>query len=666
MKLKMTMNPTDQLEPTDEPPLGDLESDFDDDDRRELISHYANEKYLSKWEVADDDEAAQEKSDHALHVHVPCNSNHELQEKETDNSKTEGDHLVAILDCDDMSLVSYNSIRDCTPSATPRTVPTVQSHPGQLPQSASQDLKLWQGYGGNIYFDAIRCQSMRINSAKKSGNTRKGDIAKRWKSKSCYPLNRRDEKQAHLACIPSIPRDAPATSIHNLGSLRMKSCREKKCRTASCRHTDTTRPSPGNICKGFSEKLVTETFQKLQENRGNCLSKEPLAVSGGQVRDSVLDPIDKVQQFNMQNGFPALLSHSSFFSHQGAKKGSSVVSGDIDPFTKLPLLGKHGSAKQRTSKVDAGGSADGSKPANEPRPVFIIPFGAFDDPVDGDSDLKRKVLDKKEKTSSKNYGDGTDASLGNIKEISNQSEGLESSLAISSNDNNNNLENVICRDEDDDGNAKHQVTITSSVGHRKPFRQGVPDFHLKREISNLSLSNYLRAVPTRGSKEQKRLASCHQSAVMPKMSYTKRSRALPTFYMVNNSLHHVHHSGFNQRMNGSHIYGGYFPTTGRKESELFYAEISTCQEQNSGNSDSSTQDSSRRTKSSVSNRTSSNSPRLPKHALLRATYVSRNSFTRQSVEQSPSGNETLGNADHNKLLPVTGLQISRFNGIHDR
>ena len=65
-----------------------------------------------------------------------------FREKETDNSKTEGDHLVAIVDCDDMSLVSYNSIRDCTPSATPRTVPTVQSHPGQLPQSASQDLKV--------------------------------------------------------------------------------------------------------------------------------------------------------------------------------------------------------------------------------------------------------------------------------------------------------------------------------------------------------------------------------------------------------------------------------------------------------------------------------------------------------------------------------------------
>ena len=34
------------------------ESDDDDDDRRELISHYANEHYLSKWELANDVEDA--------------------------------------------------------------------------------------------------------------------------------------------------------------------------------------------------------------------------------------------------------------------------------------------------------------------------------------------------------------------------------------------------------------------------------------------------------------------------------------------------------------------------------------------------------------------------------------------------------------------------------
>jgi len=49
----------------DELSVGDLESDYDDDDRRELISHYATDKYLSKWELAEDDDEVdqQEKLD---------------------------------------------------------------------------------------------------------------------------------------------------------------------------------------------------------------------------------------------------------------------------------------------------------------------------------------------------------------------------------------------------------------------------------------------------------------------------------------------------------------------------------------------------------------------------------------------------------------------------
>ena len=75
MRLKITMNPdTDQLEPTNDPPFGDQESDYDDDDRRELISHYANEKYLSKWGVADDEEAEQSGT---LHVNVPSSSSND-------------------------------------------------------------------------------------------------------------------------------------------------------------------------------------------------------------------------------------------------------------------------------------------------------------------------------------------------------------------------------------------------------------------------------------------------------------------------------------------------------------------------------------------------------------------------------------------------------------
>ena len=66
-----------------------------------------------------------------------------FREKQTGDSKLGKDHLVAMpFDYDNMSLMSYNSIRDCTPSATPKTAPTVQCYPGQLPQSAYENLQV--------------------------------------------------------------------------------------------------------------------------------------------------------------------------------------------------------------------------------------------------------------------------------------------------------------------------------------------------------------------------------------------------------------------------------------------------------------------------------------------------------------------------------------------
>ena len=504
---------------------------------------------------------------------------------------------------------------------------------------------------------------MRINSAK-SVNTRKEDRGKRWKSKSCSPLKRKDERQAHTTCIPNTLEEVPLTSVHNLGSLRMRSCKEKKCKVINCKHKDTIRSFAGKIAKGFSEKIVKETIHKVQEDYGNSLLKEqPLAVSGGQVKDPVVDPIEKVQQFNTQHGFPALLADSSFFSHHGETKSSRVASGDIDPFIKLPLLGKNG-WKHRLNEVGSGVSDEGNKSVNEPKPVFIIPFGAFDDPVDADSDLKRK-MDTREKASSKTTADGTDTSLGNTTDVGNHSEGLDSSLNISSGNNNNFAETATFRGGEGSVGVKREVPSSDSAVHdEKSPRKGIPDFHLKREISNLSLTNYLRAVPTPRSQKHIRLTST-QSNLMPKMSYTKRSRALPTFYMVNNSLHHVQHSEVNQRMIGSQVYGGYYPSTGRKEPAIFYAEISTCKEGNSLVNSSSAQNTNRRTKSSDSHRTSVNSPRLPKHALVKASYVSRNSFSRQNSERSPRGDGRLSRSENN-LLPVTGQQISRFSGVHDR
>lgn len=64
-----TMNQlTEPRRTVDELSVGDQESDYDDDDRRELISHYATEKYLSKWEMTEEDDEVdqQEKLDNEL------------------------------------------------------------------------------------------------------------------------------------------------------------------------------------------------------------------------------------------------------------------------------------------------------------------------------------------------------------------------------------------------------------------------------------------------------------------------------------------------------------------------------------------------------------------------------------------------------------------------
>ena len=506
---------------------------------------------------------------------------------------------------------------------------------------------------------------MRINSSK-SGKSRKEGVTKSWKSKSCNSLNRRDKRQFHLSSVSNSPKEIPAeASIHSLGSLRMRSaCKaDQKCKTESPKQL------PGKICKGFSEKILKETFQRLQESGDYRFTKEPLAVSGGQVGDSFTDPIDKVRQFNTQckgrdfalnleNGFPALLAaDSSFFSHGDYRSSAAVsVTGDTEPFIKLPVLGRT-DAKPKTSKAGKESSGENSK--QEPRPVFIIPFGAFDDPVDGESDSKRKV-EKKEKPSTKSSEDGVKTTTKTMKEVDKPPEELENNSGVKD----DGLENVF-KEEDSERSVTHpsdekcrekSPDMSFSTG-----RQGLPDFHLKREISNLSLSNYLKAVPTPGAKEQTSPTSPRSSAMVPKMSYTNRSRALPTFCMVNTSLHQGHLSGYNpQRLNGSHVYGGYFPTTGTKESKLFYAQISTISEQNTLNGGHTFRELSRTSRSSNSKKACSNK-RTPKQSFVKASYVSMKSFSRQSVNRSPrAGDDALLH------VPVTGHQFSRLNGIHDR
>ena len=61
----VTVNRTEQIF------IRDQESDFDDDDRRQLIIQYANDTYLSKWDAADNNEGKDDKSDITLTIKVP-------------------------------------------------------------------------------------------------------------------------------------------------------------------------------------------------------------------------------------------------------------------------------------------------------------------------------------------------------------------------------------------------------------------------------------------------------------------------------------------------------------------------------------------------------------------------------------------------------------------
>lgn len=658
LQLSLTMNESDAHHPNDTC-IGYQESDCDDDDRREMIIHYANDKYLSKW---DDDEAERNKPGITLNVLVPNGITGTIND-----AQEESGHLKASCDCDDVSLLSYNSFRDGTASVTPKTAPASLSyHAGQLPSAGGEELKLWQGYGGNIYFDAVRCQSMRINSSKSAHPCNK-DVSGRCKAKSCIPSRRTEGDQVHTNDILRAPGDELASILH-LGSLRMRSCKQRKSRPGDCGHKCTTRHLQGKICKGSSEKLLSEKIQKFSGGRGISIAKKPIVVSGGNVANTArsgVDPIGKAKQINNNPGFPALIADSSLFSHhQRNKTPKVVVSGDGNPFIKLPLMKKYTAKKARKPQDESEDKE--LKTLSEPSPVFIIPFGTFDDPVDLEYDGKQRV-DKKENFKASSIC--RNSSLDKKKEVLSKQSSESDGELVSATENHHVEDNMIIFDENDNM-GRSSTPETNAVGKEKAVKRGTATFVLKREISNLSLNNYLRAIPTQASKEQNPETSL-KSFVNPKMSYTKRSQALPMFYMMNNnnySMHRIHCGGqSSQRANASQIYGGYYSHTEGKEPKLFHAEISTHADRSADvKNDDGAQDTTRRSGNSGNYyRRSSRSSRIAKHGLVRANYTSRHSVTNQSKELSPTMLHPIRNSEK-RFFPITGQQISRMSGIQNR
>ena len=126
---------------------------------------------------------------------------------------------------------------------------------------------------------------------------------------------------------------------------------------------------------------------------------------------------------------------------------------------------------------------------------------------------------------SKSLTDRNNNSPGSLKEAKNSLEKLDDSV-ITECLVDKVADGSVYSQENDQNSVKYSVASSGVVKDEKAScslrsaKQTVPDFHLKREISNLSLSNYLKAVPTRSSQEQDSLPSL-KSNLMPKISYTK-------------------------------------------------------------------------------------------------------------------------------------------------
>ena len=187
------------------------------------------------------------------------------------------------------------------------------------------------------------------------------------------------------------------TGETELGSLRMDRAKswQRNCSTES-----TSKPSQrGKICKGFSERIVLQTLRKVKKPRRCVSAPEPLVVSGlsNQAVDSSFDPIYGVTKCNTKiraaefglhgrNTFPIVCS---------AGKLMQCSNGTFLETLSLPTLTDD--LNKNTSTGRNQNSPDMAASVQEPKPVFIIPFGAFDDPVADQESVVSVSLKKKQK-----------------------------------------------------------------------------------------------------------------------------------------------------------------------------------------------------------------------------------------------------------------------------
>ncbi|XP_031571693.1 uncharacterized protein LOC116305856 [Actinia tenebrosa] len=479
-----------------------------DIDRQELIDNYGSEKYLRKWNVdVDDDNHDTDDNDHDGGV-APREV---LHEQIDEHKQSENDNDAA-------SLVSYNSVRD---AGTP-----VNNTPSYLPyqiQPTAQHITLWQGYSGNIYFDPLRCQPMRINSSKPHMQKLKDSKSYR-KTKSCSP------SMEVLAANHYI--SSSASSFYSLGSLRFASKDEKRRNTSCISHH-------GRLHKRWSDAKATEPGHN--HHRVRCESApESLVISGGHLKNVTSDPIDHVLKHNIKtsltskskNNFPSLVVGHTCESERGTDKQDNQSSTSLPPVESIAP----------------------SKEVTEPKPVFIIPFGALDDPVEGQNNNKLVGDTTSKRNSNKKIFQFNDAALLNDRGVDvHTGDCNEPELALSI------TAPLAKRDEK---STAQRVGRTNDVNATA-----------RREISDSSLSNYLQAMPTHLSKQKK---------MVPKLSYTKR-----TMDMVPGSMSSMNYSITDSDLRISSttaLYGGYLPSTRTTDTQLYRVERNSASQTGETNS----------------------------------------------------------------------------------
>ncbi|XP_001634385.2 uncharacterized protein LOC5514154 [Nematostella vectensis] len=577
-----------------------------DVDRQELISNYASENYLSRWSL-ESEEAQSPTFEVTITPKPPAESPTETEQLEIQND-------VKRLSVDNTSLESYHSVQHDTPTepeapTTPKQEIPVSYLPYQLSHAPFQSISVWQGYSGNIYFDPVRCQAMRINSANQKQSNRRNHSCHR-KTKSCSPTFKPYSAAPERYYGP----------CHMLGSLRFAATSHKNSKN------NKKGPSKsGKILKGFSQENLKQTkFGEYVHVRSES-APESLSIAGGHVGDGYVDPIDRVRRHNVR---ARMSSKSTAYSE---------VSGKGFP----ALVAKKWAASQRKERFDVGrmlrfpdledsaesvctSESESTQIRADPKPVFIIPFATFDDPVE--TNLKGKAKPSR-KSPQRRDNDDSDV----VTEVSKISrEKSEIDIVKQSND-------VLYSEEHLKSEDPLPKETHPENGPDPASKRSWADLSIRRQISNASLTNYLRTV----SNQPPGTAT---SRAVPKLSYTQRSSVISERYFF--------HDYSLRTPRVSALYGGYIPPTRQPHAKPFRAEITT--EETSDDADSVT------VRDSMSELTESRGEGMvgrrhsPRRGGVRTSFASRKEpLSKASVD----GRSKRPNEQDNCRLPVIGRHV---------